>query len=116
MVRKQELPLRLFSMTAVASLLMFAGFSAAQAHPIPSAIQYECPASQHLIVQRDNLKARVSLAGQTYVLERHRSSIGDKYLSQSAALIIDGGSAVFVAKDHLDLGTCVRTTSVASSD
>jgi membrane-bound inhibitor of C-type lysozyme len=90
-----------------------AGFGTAQAHPAPSSIRYACATSQELTVQRDGSRAHVSLAGHNYDLQRKRSSLGDKYLSANAALIIDGSSAVFVAGDRLDLGTCVKVTPVA---
>ena len=93
---------------------VLAGIGTAQAHPVLIVVRYACPASQELTVMRDSQKAHVSLAGRTYDLERRRSSIGAKYLSSEAALIIDGPSAVFVGPDNLDLGTCTRAVPVAS--
>jgi hypothetical protein len=90
-----------------------AGFGAAQAHPAPNTIRYACATRQELTVQRDGSSARVGLAGRNYDLQRRRSSLGDEYISSNAALIIDGSSAIFVADDRLDLGTCVKATSVA---
>lgn len=95
-----------------AAFLIFAG---SQAHALPGPVRYACPASTELTVQRNLGSARVTLAGQKYDLHRKRSSIGEKYLSANAALIIDGGSATFVSEDHLDVGTCVRTVPVASA-
>ena len=77
-------------------------------------VGYACPAREGLMVQRDGSSARVNSSGRNYVLQRNHSSIGDKYLSAKAALIIDGDSAVFVTDDHLNLGTCVRVIPVAS--
>lgn len=90
-------------------------FSISQAHALAAPVRYACPASENLTVKRNLAAARVTLAGRTYDLQRKQSSIGVKYLSANAALIIDGASAVFVADDHLDLGTCVRALPVASA-
>jgi hypothetical protein len=91
------------------------GFGAAQAEAAPAAVDYSCRANQQLSVQRDSSRARVSLGGRTFDLQRRRSSIGEKYLSPTAALIIDGASAVFVSNDHLDLGICFEGASVATT-
>jgi len=95
--------------------IAFFTFAISQAHGLPAPVRYACPASENLTVKRNLAAARVTLAGRTYDLQRKQSSIGEKYLSASAALIIDGTSAVFVANDHLDLGTCVRSVPVASA-
>ncbi len=78
-------------------------------------VRYACPASEHLTVERDSAVAHVRLARHSYDLHRKHSSIGDKYLSRNAALIIDGASAVFVAPGRLNLGTCTRTVPLASA-
>lgn len=96
----------------VASLL--AGLGTPPADAARNVIHYNCPGKQELTVQRDAQRAQVSLDGRTYDLQRKRSSIGDKYLSARAALIIDGPSAVFVAENRFELGTCIRSSSVAS--
>lgn len=92
---------------------MVASVSVTPVCAAPTVTRYACSASQQLSVQRTGLTARVSLGGQSYNLRRQRSSMGTKYLSSRAALIIDGPAAVFVADDHLDLGTCVRAIPVA---
>jgi membrane-bound inhibitor of C-type lysozyme len=99
----------LFVGTALGTL----GFAPASAASI--SVRYACPASDDLLVQRTASTAHVRLAGQTYELQRERSSIGAKYLSSNAALIIDGDSATFVAADHLELGTCDKAVPVASA-
>ena len=58
---------------------------------------------------RTDETAVVRFVDRTYELRRKRSSIGVKYTSARAALIIDGPSAVFVAEDRLQLGTCLET-------
>lgn len=101
-----------------AGVIFVAGICAgsqAYTQPMVDVAHYDCPASQDLSVHRSAHVAQVSLGGRTYVLKRKPSSIGDKYLTQKAALIIDGDSAVFVADGHLDLGTCRRAVPVAAA-
>jgi len=86
-----------------------------QAHGAPAPVRYACAASEQLSVQRNGASAHVTYAGRRYDLERKRSSIGDKYVSPKAALIIDGNSAVFVAEDVVGLGTCTRAVPLASN-
>ena len=93
----------------------FISLAAAPAGASGRAVQYICPASEHLSVERDGSIAHVTLADRSYDMRRKHSSIGAKYLSRDAALIIDGPSAIFVAPDHLNLGTCITAVPVASS-
>ena len=91
-------------MTIVLSLL-----GAAQAHAAtPTEMRYQCAPRQKLVVSRTDETAVVRFVDRTYELRRKRSSIGVKYTSARAALIIDGPSAVFVAEDRLQLGTCLE--------
>lgn len=99
--------------TLAASIVAALGFSGA--HGAPGPVRYACSATQHLAVQRNGSTAYVNYAGRRYELQRKRSSIGDKYVSSKAALIVDGNSAIFVAEDLIDLGTCVRAVPVASN-
>lgn len=80
----------------------------------PASARYTCSAAQDLIVQKSGSGVRVQYAGQIYDLQRHQSSIGDKFISPKAALIIDGSSAVFVADRHIDVGTCFAAVPLAS--
>jgi hypothetical protein len=45
----------------------------------------------------------------------HDIALGEKYGSPTAALIIDGSSAVFVADDRLQLGACVKALETAQA-
>ena len=94
---------------------MLAASAITPAYALPSPIRYTCSASQDLTVQRNRSTARVNFDGHSYDLQRKSSSIGDKYISAKAALIIDGASAVFVTEDHLGLGMCVRAVPIASA-
>ena len=108
MTEKHKLAARLVALGLLGSapIAAFAGVSP---------VNYTCPASEQLTVQFDGSTAQVSLGGQHYDLSRRRSSIGEKYLSSQAALIIDGTSAVFVTNDRPRLGTCMKSVPVASS-
>ena len=96
----------------VAGALMIGVLSvlaAAQAHATaPETVRYACEDRQTLSVQRDARSARVIFPDRSYALERKPSGIGVKYASSSAALIIDGSSAVFVADDRWQLGACTE--------
>jgi len=69
-----------------------------------------------MIVERSGDTAHVTLAGRTYPLKWKQSSIGDKFISPTAALIIDGGSAIFVSEDQLSLGPCTKTLPIAATE
>jgi YD repeat-containing protein len=86
-----------------------------QAHAASgTAVRYACDAHQNLVVERSATRAVVQFVDRTYELRRKPSSIGQKYLSPTAALIVDGASAVFVAEDRLQLGQCVEARLTAS--
>lgn len=76
-------------------------------------VNYTCDAGGSLAVRRNAAFASVSVGGKAYDLQRKRSSVGEKYLSADAALIIDGTSAIFVADRNLDLGTCTEAVPLA---
>lgn len=106
--------------TKVATGLMLAVLSllgTAQAHAATKFVEagYACTSSQGFVVSRTAYKALVQFDGKTYELQRKSLSIGVKYISATAALIVDGPSAVFVADDRFQFGTCLQTTHLASS-
>ena len=88
--------------------------SAASHAATPAAIRYACDGRQNLVIQRDAATAHVRFIDRSYELRRKPSSIGVKFSSPTAALIIDGQSAVFVAEDRLQLGSCRAAFAVAS--
>jgi hypothetical protein len=99
--------------TKVGTVLMIAVLSALGAtHALAATgttgVRYVCDSAAELVVMRNATVASVRFIGRTYELRRKASSIGVKYISTNAALIIDGKSAVFVADDQLSLGTCSR--------
>ena len=77
-------------------------------------IRYACDEGQRLVVRESAQSASVQFIDRTYELLQKRSSIGRKYISPTAALIIDGASVVFVTEDRLQLGQCTETSQVAS--
>lgn len=91
-----------------------AATSPAQPRHLAGIDRYTCAASQQLTVQPRSSGVSVQVGDRTYRLERKQSGLGKKYLSSTAALIIDGSSAVFVAEDRLDLGTCVKGSSAVT--
>ena len=79
-------------------------------------VRFACDEGQGLVVRESAQSASVVFIDRTYELRQKRSSIGRKYISPTAALIIDGTSAVFVAQDRLQLGQCIETSQVASAE
>ena len=67
---------------------------------------YECAGGKAFTVRRDAKVAMVEYDDQSYRLDRRTSSMGVKYSSDEASLIIDGDLAVFVAETVLDLKLC----------
>jgi hypothetical protein len=87
---------------------------AAAAAPVTE-IRYSCDGAQRLVVFQTANGASVQFIDRSYQLRKARSSIGQKYISPNAALIIDGRSAVFVADDRLQLGQCLEADRTASA-
>lgn len=107
--------IRVATAVLAACLSILGGAHAASAAAVPHAeTRYACDFRQQLVVTRTADGARVNFIDRAYELSRARSSIGEKFLSATAALIIDGSSAVFVTEDRLQLGACVEATHVAA--
>lgn len=104
-------------LAAAVVLGLLTGVASAQTVEMTSGpIRYACEGRQNLVVERDRDRAHVNFIDRSYELKRRPSSIGIKYGSSTAALIIDGHSAVFVANDRLQLGTCREALPVAAAD
>lgn len=88
----------------------------AQAHAAATDMQYACDGGQRLIVHRHAGGVSVEFIDRTYELRSKRSSFDEKYISATAALIIDGPSAVFAAEDRLQLGQCLEAGPATASD
>lgn len=74
----------------------------------PGAIRYECMPAAQLVVASSETTASVRFGDRAYELQRRPSSLGRKYASELATLIIDGSSAVFISEDGLRLNDCVQ--------
>ena len=95
----------------IASALMLGVLSllgSAQAHAAATDTWYACDGGQKLIVHRHSGGASVEFIDRTYDLTSKASRFDGKYVSATAALIIDGSSAVFIAEDRLQLGACLE--------
>jgi hypothetical protein len=88
-----------------ASLLCLSGCSLGT-QPSGLASIYKCAEGRHIRVGRDASKAQVAYDNALYSLSRRPSSIGQKYTSAEATLIIDGDYAAFVSETIVDLDGC----------
>lgn len=105
--------IRLAAGLLIGVLSLLGGAHSANAAPATE-IRYACDGGQNLIVSRSGNLASVRFIDRSYALQQRRSSIGEKYSSPTATLIIDGRAAVFVAKDRLQLGQCLEASRTAS--
>lgn len=94
---------RLGATIALVALAACSGAEATQSHGHST---YQCKRGQTFKVERRKDRAEVHYAGRRFDLPRRASSIGDRYATHDATLIIDGDSAVFVTNSVLDLGAC----------
>jgi len=87
-------------------ILLFPTACATAAATAAADLLYQCEGGEAFTVRDSGSAAVVRFADGDYVLQRKRSSLGRRYASPDAALIIDGETAVFVAEDRLDLDDC----------
>ena len=87
--------------------LALANCSVAGPAATPSVL-YRCADGRSFTVSRDRYEASVGYEDALYSLARRPSSIGAKYASPEAALIIDGDHAVFTSETIVDLKQCAR--------
>lgn len=67
---------------------------------------YVCEGAVTFSVVKTDHEAVVSFGDDVYRLQRRRSSIGERFVSPQATLIVDGQSAVFVADNRLGIRGC----------
>ena len=92
--------------------LIFGSLGSAHAGAtVVAPVRYACADKAELVITRSAESATVVFRARTYTLGRSRSSIGEKYLSDAAALIVDGPSAVFISEDRHGAGACVAASS-----
>ena len=87
-----------------AAIIMLASCSPIQAHAAAST--YECANGKSFSVTQTSDGARVEFANRTYELTRRSSSMGTRYSSPEASLIVDGDLAVFATQRIFDLRLC----------
>ena len=92
-------------------LLLSAGCATTAAATVAADLLYRCEGGEAFTVRDSGSAAVVRFTDGDYVLQRKRSSLGRRYASPQAALIIDGETAVFVAEDRLDLDRCRKATA-----
>lgn len=108
MIRDARIKVAAALLIGVLSLL-----GSAQVHAAELDTRYACDGGQRLVVHRRPGGAYVEFSDRTYELRSKPSNLGERYVSATAALIIDGRSAVFAAEDRLQLGTCVEAIPAA---
>lgn len=76
----------------------------------PAAINsvYQCADGRFFSVARDARRAAVYYEDERYSLSRRPSSIGLKYASLEATLVVDGAFAAFVTETIVDLRSCTE--------
>lgn len=111
---KSVMPIKVGCSLLVGVAAMLGATDVAYASPIVET-RYDCGGALTLVVREAGETASVQLTDQIYELRRKHSSIGRKFISPTAALIIDGQSAVFVAADWLNLGQCLELSRTASA-
>jgi hypothetical protein len=93
-----------------------AGATATQATSIAGdETHFVCEQGGSFTVSRSGTTALVRFGDGGYRLERRRSSIGERFSSLGATLIIDGDFAAFVAEDRLDVSGCTSTATIAKA-
>lgn len=94
---------------------MSAGCSTERAPAAREMTVFRCAADRSFTVQRDDASAVVIYSGVRYELPRRKSSIGERYGSSSATLIVDGEMAAFVSGTVLNLDFCRAVTRTGDS-
>jgi hypothetical protein len=77
----------------------------------PAADTFQCADGRTFAVARTPRSAIVELGQDRLELSRRRSSIGEKYSSKTATLIIDGDFAVLVTRQLNDLRACYKSNA-----
>jgi hypothetical protein len=92
----------------VATFALFTGCSASPP-PFESREHYTCATGRWFEVRRSSSAADVSLDGRNYSLELKAGSLGTRYASPEATLIVDGNFAAFVTNEDIGLTACHKT-------
>lgn len=97
--------MRFILLFACGAALLIEGCSA-QAEADRRRVTYRCGDGRSFEVEQGDRFAIVEHAGARFQLPRRKSSIGTRFASHDATLIVDGESAVFVTPHVLDLNAC----------
>lgn len=84
------------------------GGCSASASPAAINSVYQCTDGRMFSVARDARRAAVYYENERYSLSRRPSSMGIKYASPEATLIVDGEFAAFVTETIIDLKSCTE--------
>ena len=94
------------SLLVLVAALAVGNCSAAKAAPGTQVTRYRCAEDRSFTVDRNDRSAVVSYADKNYVLTRKPSSLGLRYSSDVATLIIDHDFAAFVTDATTNLREC----------
>ena len=94
------------SLLVLVAALSANGCTPAQGNSPVSVTRYRCAENRYFIVERSENAAVVSYANTRYSLGRKPSSVGLRYASSEATLIIDSDFAAFVSETVTDLDDC----------
>ncbi len=97
------------SLAASAGIIPTGVAAAAPAESKARIGHFQCQNGRSFDVRLTGNVAAVELDGRSYLLQSRPSSLGAKFTSSSAALIIDGTFGAFVATDFFDLQGCSST-------
>ena len=86
--------------------LLDAGCSPGLAEAARATTLYQCAGERSFTVARDGRTAVVVYSGVRYELPRRKSSIGERYATSGATLIVDGEMAAFVSGSVMNLDVC----------
>jgi hypothetical protein len=98
----------------LAIALLFTACSAASEPPAYLTATFICADNRSFTVARNAEVATVFFDGAQYRLARRASSIGIKYASSDASLIVDGDFAAFVTEAVPDLDDCRIKPTIAA--
>lgn len=95
-------------------LFLSPGCSTQAAQAQRSVTLFRCAGAQSFTVERDDRSAILIYSGVRHELPRRSSSIGERYATSDATLIIDGEMAAFVTSSVINLDFC-RASGVTPS-
>jgi len=95
------------------STLVLAACSTQGAASVPDVATYRCAEGRSFSVERTGEAATVLYSEERYQLSRRPSSIGIRYASREATLLLDDDFAAFATEMVIDLQDCRRTEKTA---